>query len=232
VLGRIDIHTHTILSDGELLPSELLRRAACLGHVAIGIADHVDASNMEDVIAALRRLVAEEGNDYGLQPLVGVELTHVAPPSIARLARRAKAAGAQYVIVHGETLVEPVAAGTNRAAAECPDVDVLAHPGLITLEEAGLAAAHGIFLEISGRRGHCLANGHVAAVARQAGAALLINTDAHQPSDLLTLEAAHRVALGAGLTPAEAEAALHVHPRALVERALSTGAPPAEAAHR
>jgi putative hydrolase len=225
--GRIDVHTHTLLSDGELLPSELLRRAACLGHTALGMADHVDATNLEDVIAALRRLVAEEGGDYGLLPLVGVELTHVAPRSIARLARRAKEAGAQYVIVHGETLVEPVAPGTNRAAVECGDVDVLAHPGLITLEEARLAAAHGVFLEISARQGHCLANGHVALIARQAGAALLLNTDAHQPSDLKTLEAAQRIALGAGLTPEEAEAALHAHPGALLKRALASGAPPA-----
>jgi len=225
--GRIDVHTHTLLSDGELLPSELLRHAACLGHVAIGIADHVDASNLEAVIAALRRLVAEEAEDYGLVPLVGVELTHVAPRSIARLARKAKAAGAQYVVVHGETLVEPVAPGTNRAAVECSDVDVLAHPGLITLEEARLAAAHGIFLEISARQGHCLANGHVAIVARQAGAALLVNTDAHQASDLKSLEAAQRIAFGAGLTPAEVEAALHTHPDALLQRVLAAGASPA-----
>ncbi len=218
--GRIDVHTHTTLSDGDLLPSELLRRAACLGHVAVGLADHVDASNLEAVIAALLRLADDEGGDYGLVPLAGVELTHVAPRSIARLARRAKQAGAQYVVVHGETLVEPVAPGTNRAAVECPDVDVLAHPGLLTLEEARLAAAHGIFLEITARRGHCLANGHVALVARQAGAALLVDTDAHQPSDLMDLEMAQRIAQGAGLSPAEVEAALHTHPNALVQRAI------------
>lgn len=218
--GRIDVHTHTTLSDGDLLPSELLRRAACLGHTAVGMADHVDASNLEAVVSALLRLADDEGDDYGLRILVGVELTHVAPASIARLAQQAKAAGAQYVVVHGETLVEPVAPGTNRAAVTCPDVDVLAHPGLLTLEEARAAVAQGIFLEISARRGHCLANGHVAAMARAAGAALLVDTDAHAPSDLLTLDAARRVALGAGLSPEEADAALHTNPSALVQRAL------------
>jgi putative hydrolase len=223
--GRIDVHTHTILSDGALLPSELLCRASYLGHVALGVADHADASNLETIVAALLRLVAEEGDDYGLTPLVGVELTHVAPRSIAKLARRAREAGAQYVVVHGETLVEPVPPGTNRAAVECPDVDVLAHPGLLTLEEARLAAAQGIYLELSGRRGHCLANGHVAIVAREAGAALLVNSDAHQPSDLLSLESARRVALGAGLSPDEVEAALHTHPKALLQRAQARRAP-------
>ncbi|HOG45731.1 MAG TPA: histidinol phosphate phosphatase domain-containing protein [Anaerolineae bacterium] len=218
--GRIDVHTHTTLSDGDLLPSELLRRAACLGHAVVGLADHVDASNLEMVIAALLHLTAEEGEGYGLIPLVGVELTHVPPRSIARLARQAKAAGAQYVVVHGETIVEPVAPGTNRAAVECPDVDVLAHPGLVTLEEARLAAAHGIYLEISARRGHCLANGHVVAIAREAGAGFLVNTDAHEPRDLLTLEGARRIAQGANLSPAEVEAAVHSHPIALVQRAM------------
>lgn len=224
--GRIDVHTHTILSDGALLPAELLRRAACLGHIAVGIADHADDTNVESLVAALRRLAAEAAGDYGLLLLVGVELTHVAPRSIARLARRAKAAGAQYVVVHGETLVEPVAPGTNRAAVECPDVDVLAHPGLITPEEARLAAAHGIYLEITARRGHSLANGHVALVAREAGAALLIDTDAHEPSDLISLEMARRIALGAGLTSAEVEAAVRTHPQALVQRAQAAARAP------
>ena len=44
---RIDLHTHSIFSDGELLPSELARRADVLGHKALAITDHVDASNIE-----------------------------------------------------------------------------------------------------------------------------------------------------------------------------------------
>lgn len=217
--GRIDVHIHSLLSDGALLPSEILRRVSCLGYTAVGLADHVDTTNLEQVINALRRLVDEQRDDYPLSFLVGVEITHVAPASIGRLAHQAKAAGAQIVVVHGETLVEPVAPGTNRAALESPDVDVLAHPGLLTLEEARLAAQQGIYLEISSRRGHCLANGHVAALARSTGAHLLVNSDAHEPSDLISMEMAQRVALGAGLTAAEAEAALRVHPAALIERA-------------
>ena len=219
--GRIDVHIHTLFSDGELLPSEVLRRAACLGCAGLGFADHADASNLETVVSGLRRLVAEQGADYPFPILVGVELTHVAPRSIPQLACRARAAGAEIVVVHGETLVEPVAPGTNRAAVECPEVDVLAHPGLLTLEEAQLAAAHGIYLEISARGGHGLANGHVAAVALAAGAGLVVNADAHAPSDLIDLEQARRVALGAGLDPAQAEAAIRTHPIALLQRALT-----------
>jgi histidinol phosphatase-like PHP family hydrolase len=218
--GRIDLHIHTLLSDGGLLPSEVLRRVTCLGFAGVGFADHADASNLEELITAQWRLVAAQGEDLPFPVIVGVELTHVAPRGIARLARLARAAGAQVVVVHGETLVEPVAPGTNRSAVECPDVDVLAHPGLITTQEARLAAANGVYLEITSRRGHCLSNGHVARVARKAGAALMVNSDAHAPSDLIDLETARRIALGAGLSPAEAEMAVQTHPATLLQRAL------------
>ena len=218
--GRIDLHIHTLLSDGDLLPTEVLRRASCLGFAGLGFADHADATNLEGIVEALRRLIADQGGDYPFPVAVGVELTHVAPQSIPRLARRARAAGAQFVVVHGETLVEPVTPGTNRAALECPEVDLLAHPGLITLEEARLAAAGGIYLELSSRRGHCLGNGRVAALASLAGAALVVNSDAHAPSDLIDLEMARRVAQGAGLDADQAEAAVATHPRALLQRAL------------
>ena len=63
-----------------------------------------------------------------------------------------------------------------------------------------MAAERGVFLEISARKGHSLSNGHVAALAKRHGAKLLLNTDAHAPSDLITAELARKVALGCGLT--------------------------------
>jgi histidinol phosphatase-like PHP family hydrolase len=110
--------------------------------------------------------------------------------------------GARLVIGHGETLAEPVAEGTNRAYIEA-GVDILAHPGLITVEECALAAEKGVFLEISTRKGHSLGNGHVASCARATGARLVVNTDTHSPGDLVSREYARRVALGAGLTEEE-----------------------------
>jgi len=88
--------------------------------------------------------------------------------------------------VHGETIVEPVLRGTNRRRDLCPDVDILAHPGFLTDDDARLAAANGVFVEISARKGHAFANGHVANVGRAAGVRFLVNSDAHTPSDLLT----------------------------------------------
>jgi histidinol phosphatase-like PHP family hydrolase len=109
------------------------------------------------------------------------------------------------IVIHGETLAEPVAPGTNRAALEA-DIDILSHPGLITREDAALAHKRGVFLELSARKGHSLANGHVAQVAREVGAPLIVNTDSHAPGDLITREQAERVARGAGLSDAEVTA--------------------------
>jgi histidinol phosphatase-like PHP family hydrolase len=213
-----DFHTHTFLSDGVLLPIELIRRAIVAGYQSIGITDHASASTMEFVIAAVRRDCELAQRYWGFRAVPGVELTHVPAAAVGHLAREARRAGAKLVIVHGETPVEPVEPGTNLAALRSPDVDLLAHPGYLTDEEAALAAANGIFLEITAKPGHSLANGHVAAVARKAGAAMLVNSDGHTPTDLLTAEQARRVAVGAGLSPEEAEAVLRDRPLALLER--------------
>jgi predicted metal-dependent phosphoesterase TrpH len=52
---RIDLHVHSFLSDGALLPSELLRRVVVKGYRAIAITDHADASNMEELVTGHSR---------------------------------------------------------------------------------------------------------------------------------------------------------------------------------
>lgn len=207
------------MSDGELLPAELIRRAQVHGYTLLGISDHASASNLEYVIFSLRREAdLFQQHDVDIRVLVGVELTHVPPTAIADLARQAKALGADYVNVHGESPVEPVPPGTNAAALRCDDVDLLAHPGLLTMEDAEEAARRGIFLEITSRGGHSLGNGHVVALARAAGARLLINSDSHAPRDLHTAAFVRTVGLGAGLTEDELQAVTQQHPLALLER--------------
>ncbi len=218
--ARIDLHTHSFLSDGALLPSEMLRRAQVLGYGALAITDHADAANLDELVTQLVRLSREGMAGFELTFLPGVELTHVPPAQIAPLARRAKRLGARLVVVHGETPVEPVAPGTNRAAVECRDVDILAHPGLITAKEAALAAANGVALELTARGGHNITNGHVALVARRAGALWVVNTDTHAPSDMADQKKARLVALGAGLSEEEARQALVDNAQQLVAKAL------------
>jgi histidinol phosphatase-like PHP family hydrolase len=134
----------------------------------------------------------------------GVELTHVPPGQISGLVRRARQLGARLVLLHGESVCEPVALGTNRAGIEA-GIDVLAHPGIISEEEVRLAAANGVHLEISARFSHGLGNGRVVSLAREAGAALVLNSDAHSPSDILTPNWREKVAFGSGLTADEME---------------------------
>ena len=208
--GLYDLHTHTILSDGEMLPSELVRRMAVIGYTTVAITDHVDTSNAESVVKTLLD-VKESARLFGVRLLCGVEITHVPPAQVAIVARQARAAGAEIVVVHGETTVEPVAPGTNHAACICPDVNVLAHPGLITLEDARLAKENGIALEITSRGGHNRTNGHVARIAREAGCQLVVDSDAHAPHDLLDRTSKETVAQGAGLSAAETAAVMSLN---------------------
>jgi len=215
----IDLHTHTVFSDGEVIPAELIRRAAVAGYQALAITDHADQSNLELLLSNLVGVVGELGQANNLQVLTGLELTHVPPRMINDCVLKARKLGAQIVVVHGETIVEPVAGGTNRAAIEAK-VDILSHPGLISDVDVQLAAKNGVHLEITTRKGHSLTNGHVAQLARKYGAKLVINNDAHAPGDLMSLEMACKVAQGAGMSNDEVVQARQ-NSAALVARAAS-----------
>jgi len=195
----IDLHTHTFFSDGALVPAEHLRRVEVLGYKAVAITDHADSSNMDFIIPRMIQAAKDLNPHSKTRLLPGIELTHVPPELIGLLTRKARELGAQVVVVHGETIVEPVAPGTNMAAIEA-GVDVLSHPGFLSEEEALLAARLGVMIEITGRKGHCLTNGHVAKMALKTGAKMVVNADAHTPGDFLTAEMARFVALGAGLS--------------------------------
>ncbi len=200
----IDLHTHTFHSDGTLIPSELVRRAEDAGYKAIGLTDHVDASNAKDVVSRTVDVCASLSGSVGLKVVPGAEVTHVPPSQIGELVDRIREWGARLVVVHGETVTEPVAKGTNLAALRSR-IDILAHPGLISEEEAKLASARGIYLELSGRKAHCITNGHVARVALQCDASLVLNSDAHDVGDLFSPESWWRAAMGAGLTREQCE---------------------------
>jgi len=199
----IDLHTHTFASDGVLLHSELIRRASIAGYRAIGITDHADETNMEDLIRRSLKAAEVWNADSGIIVIPGVEITHVSPGRIRPLAAWAKELGARIVVVHGETVTEPVAPGTNTEALKSPHVDILAHPGLLSRQDAALAAENGVLLEITARKGHSTANGHVAAVSREAGARNILNSDAHGPGDLISGQWAKTVLSAAGLSDEE-----------------------------
>ena len=215
----IDLHTHSIFSDGELIPSELARRAKVAGYRALAITDHADHSNFDFIIPRLAKVCQKLTDAFAMQVIPGIELTHVHPEYIYELAMEARQAGAKIIVVHGETIVEPVMGGTNMAALKAP-IDVLAHPGLITEDEAMEAAKNLVCLEITTRKGHSLTNGHVAKMARQAKARLILNSDSHAPDDLVNWDMARRIALGAGLAETESTAMFR-NSETLLKKALT-----------
>lgn len=214
---RFDFHCHTFLSDGEGSATDMWSTGDRIGHRVLAVTDHV---SLNDPRPVLDRLHAEARafEDGPMLTLVGVEISMVPPRRIDAAAKAARQAGAEIVIVHGETLAEPVPRGTNRAAIECREVDLLAHPGLLTPEDAEMARAHGTYLELSGRHGHSYANGHVARTALAAKAPVVIDSDAHATEQLLPYERAEQIGRGAGLGPDALARALGTDPSGLVRR--------------
>jgi putative hydrolase len=213
-----DFHTHTFFSEGSLSPLELIYKAIQNNYKAIAITDHAGIGSLERLIAEVTKDCALAQAHWDIIAIPGVELTLVPAAAIAETAKQAKELGAQVVVVHGETGLEPIELGTNSAAVKSPHVDILAHPGLLSLEEAEAAAANGIFIEITARKAYSSRNGYVAKLARLAGAKVLINSDAHEKEELLTAVLARATAQGAGLDDHEIETALEANPRLLLRK--------------
>lgn len=214
---RIELHSHTLLSDGQLTASELVRRAIQKKHAAIAITDHADAANIDFILNSLNNFIKYSRDHFGIPVICGIELTHTPPQDINELSKYAKQNGAELVIVHGETPVEPVAEQTNRFALESEYVNILAHPGFITKEELKVAKKNNKYIEITSRKGHNWTNGHIVKMAKDINCKFLVNTDTHSPSDLIDYETSVMVAKGAGLSLEQAEHATHTNPIELLK---------------
>ncbi len=213
---RCDFHMHSILSDGELIASEIARRADALGHQAIAITDHVDKTNLKFAVSGLVEAARDINSLWEIRLLVGVELTHVPYQTIGELAKVAKKLGANIVVVHGETPAEPVLPGTNGAAVRCRYVDILAHPGMLSLDDARIAAEAGKYAEITAKAGHDRGNPHVAKVCAEVGLKMLVNSDFHTPRDFITQERALGIATEAGMESRLALMTIRDNPRDLL----------------
>jgi len=194
-----NLHCHSLLSDGALLPSEVAVRHADKGYKVIAITDHADYSNIEQLVSGILKFTRHwPKEDNGIKVLPGVELTHLPPEQFKPLAKYARRKGIKVIVGHGETPVEPVIKETNRAALEA-DIDILAHPGFISDDDTRLAKERGVFLEITSRQGHSDTNSYVAAQAIKFGAPLILNTDTHAPQDIIIPQQLREVGLVAGL---------------------------------
>lgn len=197
-----NLHAHTFLSDGDLLPSEVVVRYQDKGYKVIAITDHADYSNIKQTSKAIVEFCRRWPKNSGIKVLPGIELTHLPPEQFKPLASLARKKGIKIIIAHGETPVEPVAKNTNHLAL-LADIDILAHPGLISDEDTKLAAKRGVFLEVTSRHGHREANTHVINQARKFGAKLILDNDSHTPEDIISCEELIKVAMACGLTQEE-----------------------------
>ncbi len=195
----IDLHTHTLFSDGELLPSELVRRAEVKGYTAIALTDHVDSSNIDFVLPRIVKVCKVLNRFWKIRAIPGVEITHAPVPEIKELVKFARKNGAKIIVVHGETISEPVITGTNRAAIEAR-CDILAHPGLITKIDIELAKKRGVYLEITTRKNHSRTNKRVFKMAKQAGAKMVLNNDTHRDEDMVTRSRAIHILRSIGMS--------------------------------
>ena len=198
----IDLHAHSLLSDGVLLPSELARRYVVAGFDAVAITDHADSSNIDNIIKSLVNVCSELNKYWPIKAIPGVELTHIPLQQFLPLTKHARKKGAKIVVAHGESPVEPVLKGTNNAAIKAR-VDILAHPGYISEADVLLSRKNNVLLEITTRTGHCKGNTHVARLAKRFNALLVIDSDCHMPCDIPSRALFEKIAKAAGLTSAD-----------------------------
>lgn len=186
------------------MPSEIAVRYLSAGYNCIAITDHADYSNIKATTGAIVNFCHHWPKKFPIKVLPGIELTHLPLSQFKPLASYARKRGIKIIIAHGETIVEPVIKGTNAAALEA-DIDILAHPGLITDEETRLAKKKGIFLEVTSRVDHRDTNSQVVEKALKFGAKLILNNDSHRIEDIITPVQLIKVGIDAGLSRKQIE---------------------------
>ena len=190
-----DLHTHTEWSDGEPTVGELIDAAADFGHDYLGIADHasgpgilsgvgMDDEEIREQIEAIRAAAAEAeievfaGTEANIDDEGGISVGDDVLEAL------------DVVVASPHSRLD--GDGTDRlvAAAKHPDVDVIGHPSgrLLNQREgldidverlAGVAADHGTALEINADPRRMDLRGRAVKTAIEAGATVVIDTDAH-----------------------------------------------------
>ncbi len=68
---RIDLHTHTVFSDGSMTPDELVAHAQAAGLSAVSVTDHDSVGGVKQALAA--------GRENGVEVVPGIELSAQSP---------------------------------------------------------------------------------------------------------------------------------------------------------
>ena len=194
---RGDLHTHSEWSDGALPIEEMVAAAADFGHEYLAVTDHASGpgilsgvgldDELREQIARIEAVAA----DADIDVFAGVEANIEADGGISVgddvLADLDVVVASPHSDLSGD--------GTDRLAeaARHPEVDILGHPTGRRLNRregmdldidrlATVAADHDTALEVNANPGRLDLSGHAVKQAREAGATIVVNTDAHDPS--------------------------------------------------
>ncbi|WP_135302375.1 DNA polymerase/3'-5' exonuclease PolX [Haloarcula amylovorans] len=196
---RGDLHTHTEWSDGGYTVEEMVEGAAAFGHDYIAISDHATGPGMvggvgvpdEELREQLKEVEAV-ASEADIDVFSGVEANIAEDGSISvaddLLAELDCVVASPHAALDGD--------GTDRliAAAEHPNVNVIGHPtGRFLNRRPGLdldverlatvAAENGTALEVNASPARLDLSGAAVKQAIEAGATIVIDTDAHSPGN-------------------------------------------------
>jgi len=195
---RGDLHVHTDWSDGANSIAEIVAGAAEFGHDYVAITDHATGPGMvggvgvpdeklREQLDAVRAVAA----DVDIEVFTGVEANIAADGTVSvaddLLAEMDFTVASPHAGLDGD--------GTERliTAAQHSHVDAIGHPTGRSLNQrrgltvdidrlAGVAADAGTALEINADPSRLDLDGGAVKTAIEAGATIVINTDAHSPS--------------------------------------------------
>jgi len=194
---RGDLHSHTTLSDGRNTLEEMAAAARRRGYAYLAITDHSASHGFGDHVSAERlwqrieEVRAWNEGRRGFRLLAGSEINIGLDGSLDYPDDLVAALDWVVASVHTSFAIS-AAAMTERvlAAIENPDVDCIGHltgrligrrePYEIDVEAIAEAAARsGTMLEINGNPNRRDLSEQHARLAREAGATIVLNTDAH-----------------------------------------------------
>lgn len=133
---------------------------------------------------------------YDMQIFFGVQLRHIPPALLEETVRFYRSCGISLIGVYGESISDIVEKGTNFSAVMAK-ADILFNPGLIDEECVKLAKENNVFLEISTHPKHAYANAHIAKLANQYGAKLVLGSSAQILHEIHSPEMQSRFLKGA-----------------------------------
>ncbi|MBZ6495886.1 DNA polymerase/3'-5' exonuclease PolX [Natrinema longum] len=200
---RGDLHTHTEWSDGNTTIEAMVEAAADRGYDYFGIADHAEGPGIVGDMGLTDTEILEQvqeihavGEEAEIEVLAGIEANVDAAGEIDLSEAVIEALDVVVASTHS-ALGQDAETATDRLvhAIENPAIDVLGHPsGRLLNERSGLeldatalgaaAAEHDTALEVNSDPRRLDLWGSAVQAAREAGAPIAINTDAHQPSTL------------------------------------------------